>query len=172
MPITFSFKRSKHKEELANENDDCNVFIDMNNNQHKELWSEDEKEEDKEHHTMAHEDASSVVTSNDEKCERVVMKSDVDESEHEELKKGSKAVENDKVLKQDVEKGCVKCKMNQESSSFTQVMCETLVSELKEEMGKAMLKIQEEVECGSYEEAHVGIDNTQRITEKDLPLKP
>ena len=62
--------------------------------------------------------------------------------------------------------------MNQESSSFTQVMCETLVSELKEEMGKAMLKIQEEVECGSYEEAHVGIDNTQRITEKYLQLKP
>ena len=51
------------------------------------MLSEDEKEEDKEHHAMAHEDASSVDASNDEKCKRVVMKSNVDESEYEELKK-------------------------------------------------------------------------------------
>ena len=67
------------------------------------MLSEDEKEEDKEHHTMAHENASSVVTSNEENCKRVVMKSNADESEPEELKK-SKAVENGRVLKHDVEK--------------------------------------------------------------------
>ena len=83
MPMTYFFKRSKCKKEFVDENDDCNVFVDINNNQHKELLSEDEKEEDKEHRTMAHEDESSVVTSNNEKYKRVVMKRNIDESEHE-----------------------------------------------------------------------------------------
>ena len=61
------------------ENDDCNVFIDINNNQCKELSSEDEKEEDKECHAMVHEESSSCHTSNDLKSKRVEMKSNVDE---------------------------------------------------------------------------------------------
>ena len=63
------------------------MLIDIKNNQCEELLSEDEKEEDKEHHTIAHEDAGSVVASNDEMHERKIIKSNLDESEHEELKK-------------------------------------------------------------------------------------
>ena len=43
------------------------------------------------------------------------------------IKNESKVVESVKVLNQNVEKACVKCKINQENSSFTEVMCETLV---------------------------------------------
>ena len=78
-------------------------MIDTNNNQHKEFLSEDEKEEDKEHCSIAHEDASSVVVANEEMHERKVMKRNEDESEYEKSNQESKAVENDKVLKQDAE---------------------------------------------------------------------
>ena len=61
-----------------------------------------------------------TVTSNDNNKKIKVNKSNVDESKHEE----------------DFEKGCAKCKINQENSSFTEVMHETLVSKLKRNCSK------------------------------------
>ena len=42
MPTTY-FTKSKNKEEHDDENDECNMFVDANNNQRKELLSKDEK---------------------------------------------------------------------------------------------------------------------------------
>ena len=152
-PTTYFFKRSKCKEGFMDEKEDCNVFIDINNNQHKELLSEDEKEEDKECHTMANEDESSDGVSNIEKCKRVVMKSKVDESEYEEFKTESKVNQEIKVNKinvdenehnEDDEKECAKCKINQENSTFTEAMHQITVSELKKELLNLTVKSDEE----------------------------
>ena len=91
----------------------------------------------------------------------------VDESEHDgvcvvaecegELKSISKVVESVKVLQQDIKKGHVKWKINQVKNRFTEAMHETVVSELKEELFKAMFKSQEESH-ESKEKACLGIN--------------
>ena len=77
VPMTYFLKRS-NSNEVVDENDGCNVFVDVNDNQHKELLKEDEKEENKEFHTMVHEEVTSGITSKCVKCKRVEMKSNVD----------------------------------------------------------------------------------------------
>ena len=57
------------------------MLIGANNNLHKELLSEDEKEEDKEHHSMASEDERSVDVSNEDVHEGKVTKSNEAERE-------------------------------------------------------------------------------------------
>ena len=56
----------------------------MNNNKHKELSCDEEKDEDEEHHAMVKDMESSTVASNDKKCKRKVINSDVDESDNKE----------------------------------------------------------------------------------------
>ena len=55
------------------------------------------------------------------------------EDEEDEMKE-NKSKWKKKDLNQDVEKGRVKCKKTQDNSRFTEVMHETVVSELKEEL--------------------------------------
>ena len=174
------FKKSKNKDEFEDDNDKHVVLIGMSNNKHKEFSINEEKDEDKEHRTIASDIANSTIASKDKKCERQAINSSVDESEHEEafavaesegkLKQESKAVGSVKVLKQDVEKGCAKCKMNQENSRFTEAMCETLVSELKEEWFSMMFKIQEEAR-ESKEEACLGTDDKHKRMEDAFDIK-
>ena len=106
------------------------MLIDSNDNRCEELLSE-------ECHAMAHEEESSVVMANEEMYERKVMISNDNESEHEKSNQESKAVETDKGLKQKFEKGCGKCNMNQENSSFIDEMREMLVAELKKRIGNS-----------------------------------
>jgi len=49
-----------------------------------------------------------------------------------------------KDLKQDVEKGCVKCEKLRENSTKIEAMHETLVSELKDELCRVTHNIEEE----------------------------
>ena len=73
-----------NKDEFEDDNNKHNVLIDISNNQHKELSSEEGKDKDEEFCTMVNDVTSSDVTSNHEKHKRKVMKSNVDESEHKE----------------------------------------------------------------------------------------
>ena len=106
MPITYFFKKHKNKVECENVNNKHSVFIDDYEN------NEDEHDEIK-HDAVTNDVACGAVTSNDNNHKMKVNKRNVDESGNKEA--------------------CVKCKINYESSSFTEVMYETLVSELKEE---------------------------------------
>ena len=78
------FKKSKNKEEFEDGNNKHNALIDVNDNKHKELSSDEEKDKDEECHAMANDIVNSNLTSNDEKYKRQVTHSKVDESEHNE----------------------------------------------------------------------------------------
>ena len=165
--MTYFFKKSKNKDEIEDVNNKHSMLIDDYEN------NEDEEDEMK-CHTMIKDVVCSSVTSNDNKQKIKVIKSNAHESEHKEacvvaecegeLKHESKVVEGVKILQQDVEKGCVKCKINQEKSRFTEVVHETAVSELKEELFKAMFKSKED-EHESREEACLGIDEMHKNLE-------
>ena len=79
------FKKSKNKDEFEDDNNEYNVLIDISDNRHKELSNDEENDKDEEHHTIVNDIANSKVTSNDEKYERQVNNSKVDESEHKEV---------------------------------------------------------------------------------------
>ena len=129
---------------------------------------DEEKDDDEEHHAMAKDIKSSTCTSNDIKHERKVSKCDVDGSDHNGackvaecqsyFKQESKAVEcaNDLVkdLKQGVEEGCAKCEKLQENSRRVEAIYETLVSELKDELSRAL--------CHGQEEEHLEVDDMRK----------
>ena len=106
------FKKIKNKEECDDEINKSNVEKDTNNNQHKALLSDDEKEDENECCTMECEEGSSVVTANEEVHEQQVMKSNDMESECETSNK-------EKENEEDIEK-----------ESAIEALHETLVSEL------------------------------------------
>ena len=148
-----------------------------NNTKHKELSFDEENDEDEEHCTMAKDNKSSTVASNDKKHKRKVTKCYVDESDHNEscevvehegdFKQESKAVESVNVLvknlKQEIEKGCVKCEKLQKNSTCIEVMHETLVSELKDEMCRVMYN--------SKEENYLEVDDMQKQIEENFEME-
>ena len=64
--------------------------------------------------------------------------------------------------KEDFERGCVKCKINQENSTLIEVMHEKLFSELKNDLFNLIVKSDEE-KYESDEKACLAIDNMDKI---------
>ena len=135
VPMTYFFKKCKNEGETEKVNNKHSMLID-------EYENDEDKDYEMKHCKTKTEVSCSAGKTKDDNEKTKVIKSDGVDNEIEEA----------------CEKECVKCKTLQENSDLTEVLCEMLVTKLKQDLFGLTVK-SDEVDYDSVEKAHEEIDN-------------